>query len=71
LEKTKMGRVEKVGLEEIYSRGREEHGKELLITCPKVKVRVGDTEKVMWDITKVFDDFEEGKVMGRRWVFEK
>lgn len=45
--------------------------KELLIYCPKVTVKIERTQKVMWDITRVFDDWEEGKVMGRKWVFER
>ena len=71
LENTKRGRVERVDLEEIYRREYEEHGKELIINCPKVKVKIGDEIKEMHDITQVFDDFEEGKVLGRRWLFEK
>ena len=50
-------------------------GKEIIIECPKVTVNVeidGRKEKKTYhDITKVFDDFEEGKVLGRIWRFEQ
>lgn len=50
-------------------------GKEIIIECPKVTVNVdigGKREKKTYhDITDVFNDFEEGKVMGRIWRFEQ
>jgi len=50
-------------------------GKELIIFCPKVTYEVdiyGKKERRTYhDITKVFEDFEEGKVLGRIWRFEQ
>lgn len=50
-------------------------GKEIIINCPRVTVNVeidGKKERRTYhDITQVFDDFEEGKVLGRIWRFEQ
>lgn len=51
------------------------YAKPLEIMCPKVTCMVemdGKKQKKTYhDITDVFSDYEEGKVMGRIWHFER
>ena len=51
------------------------YARPLEIMCPKVtcKVEINGKreEKTYFDITDVFSDYEEGKVMGRIWKFEQ
>ena len=69
-----MGAFHERDIKEIIE-GSHGDAKELEIYCPKVTVNVeinGIKERRTYhDITQVFDDFEEGKVMGRVWKFEK
>lgn len=69
-----MGKFEIRDLNDII--GKSEIGEtELVIRCPKVTYNVeidGRVEPHTYhDITEVFNDFEEGKVMGRRLILER
>jgi len=70
-----MAKMDKTTLEDIYKRYRIEDGKELRLNYPKVEVTVEENsrkvKKTFWDITEYFQDFEEGKVMGRIHKFEQ
>ena len=71
-----MAKIDKISLDEVLERGRfTGEDKELIINCPRVTHIVeidGRKEKrTFFDITEVFNDFEEGKVMGRIWRFGK
>lgn len=69
-----MGAFNERELDEIIEKSYS-YAKPLVINCPKVTYKVnifGKTEEITYhDITDAFDDFEEAKVMGRRWIFEK
>jgi hypothetical protein len=71
-----MAKIDKISLDEVLERGKiTGEDKELIIYCPRVThivERDGKKEKkTYFDITDVFNDFEEGKVMGRIWKFGK
>lgn len=71
-----MAKIDKISLDEVLERGKiTGEDKELIIYCPRVThiVKCGGKKekKTYFDITDVFDDFEEGKVMGRIWKFGK
>ena len=69
-----MGSFKERDLSEIIENSNGD-AKEIIINCPKVTVNVEINNKkerrTYYDITEVFNDFEEGKVMGRIWRFGK
>lgn len=68
-----MSKIDKVDFNEILERSHR--SSEVTVYCPKVTYKVdfgaGLEEHSYYDITDAFNDFEEGKIMGRRWIFEK